>query len=563
MAERETLEVDVLIAGAGPAGLACAIRLHDSVAAHNAAHPDAPLEPPSILVIEKGIVAGAHSLSGAVLDPRALSELIPDWEARGAPVRQKVTREEIWLLSPKRKRTLPGLLVPPYLHNAGNYVVSLGELTAWLAAQARERGIEILEGVAGADVLLDGERVLGVRGQDTGVGRDGVPGPNYVPGADLRAKVTVFAEGARGSLTKKLIRALKLDESRHPQTYALGIKELWEVPEGNLPAGAIVHSLGFPLQQGPLRGFAGPFGGSFIYGLDATHAVVGLVSGLDYEDPSFRPHDAFNALKTHPAVRALLRGGRAIGYGAKAIPEGGFYSMPRIYGDGFCLAGDSASFLNAARLKGVHLAMKSGMLAADAIVEALRAKNFSRWQLCRYEALFAASWAHEELRRVRNWRAGYARGFVRGAFHDLAQRFTRGRGIFDPIPVTADHATLRRMAERAENSAPAPQPDGALTFDRVSDVFLSGTNHEESQPCHLCVPDVSICTQRCAVEYGNPCQHFCPAAVYEWVGEGPAGTLRINPGNCVHCKTCDIKDPYENIEWMVPEGGGGPRYNRL
>ncbi len=561
MAERETLEVDVLIVGAGPAGLACAIRLHDAINAHNLSQPSEPIDPPAILVVEKGVSVGAHSLSGAVFDPRALTELIPEWEREGAPVRQKVTSEEIWLLSPRGKFTLPHVLIPPYLHNAGNYVVSLCELTAWLGEQARKRGVEILEGVAGADVVMDGEGVLGVRCQDTGVEKDGSPGPNFIPGAEIRAKVTLFAEGARGSLTKRLIKRAGLDEERHPQTYALGIKELWEVPAG-FPSGKVVHSLGFPLQKGLMSGFAGAFGGAFLYGLDETHLVVGLVVGLDYEDPSLDPHREFNRLKTHPEIRKLLEKGKPVAYGAKAIPEGGFYSMPRLYGDGFCVLGDSASFLNAARLKGVHLAMKSGMLAADAVAEALAAKNFSRWQLKRFDELFAASWAREELHKVRNWRAGYARGIVPGTIHDLAQRLTGGRGFADPLSAGADFESLKKREPNAAEPEPF-KPDGALTLDKVSDVFLSGTNHAESQPSHLKVPDLKLCSERCAVEYGNPCQHFCPAAVYEWVGEGAKGHLRINSGNCVHCKTCDIKDPYENIEWVVPEGGGGPRYNRL
>jgi electron-transferring-flavoprotein dehydrogenase len=420
---------------------------------------------------------------------------------------------------------------------------------------------------------MEGDRVAGIRCQDTGVEKDGMHGSNYTPGADIRAKVTVFAEGPRGSLTKELIRRLKLDRNRHPQTYAVGVKELWEIPEGVFPAGKIVHTLGYPLQQGLLHGFKGVFGGAFLYGLDATHLVIGLVVGLDYSDPSLDPHHEFNRLKTHPAIRALLEKGKAIAYGAKTIPEGGYYSIPQSYGDGFLIAGDSASFLNAARLKGIHLAMKSGMLAAESIGEALVAKDYSAAKLRRFNELFEASWAKAELYRVRNWRAGYARGLVAGAFHDMAQRLTGGRGIFDPLAVRADHNTLavvspRPLGEGRARAGETPQkrydpPDGVLTFDKVSDVFMSGTNHAENQPCHLVVPDLKLCVERCSVEYGNPCQNFCPAAVYEWVGDGPQGHLRINPGNCVHCKTCDIKDPYENIIWKVPEGGGGPRYNRL
>ncbi|HLX62858.1 MAG TPA: electron transfer flavoprotein-ubiquinone oxidoreductase [Planctomycetota bacterium] len=562
MSDRETLEVDVLIVGAGPAGLACAIRLRDWVDAYNQNNPSAPIEPPSVLVIEKGVSVGAHSISGAVFDPRALDELLPEWKQQESPVKQKVTSEEIWLLSPARKRKLPHALIPPYLHNDGNYVIALGELTPWLADHARKRGVEILEGVAGAEVLFDGEKVVGVRCQDSGVKKDGTPGESFSPGADLRAKITIFAEGARGSLTKPLIKRLALDADRQPQTYAIGIKELWEIPAANFSAGKVIHTLGFPLQKGALHGFSGAFGGSFIYGLDAAHLVIGLVVGLDYEDPALQPHVEFNRLKTHPEIKKLLAGGKAIAYGAKAIPEGGLYSVPQMYGDGFCLIGDNASLLNAARLKGVHLAMKSGMLAAEAAGEALAAKSFARGQLKHYDDLFNASWARDELHRVRNWRAGYARGIASGIIHDLTQRLTRGRGFVDPLRTEADFKTLEKISARSAGVPPTPA-DGSLTLDRASDVFLSGTNHAENQPCHLKVPDLKLCQERCSIEYGNPCQHFCPAAVYEWIGNGPSGHLQINPGNCVHCKTCDIKDPYENITWVVPEGGGGPRYNRL
>jgi len=554
MAEREVLEVDVLIVGGGPAGLSCAIRLADAFKDQ--------LEKPSILLMEKGISIGAHELSGAVLDPRALTELLPDWQADPGPVRQAVKREEIWFLTAGGKLRLPKLLHPPYLQNHGNFIISIGEFTPWLAEHARHRGVEILEGLAGAELLIEEQRVLGVRCRDTGVQKDGTPGPAFAAGADIRARVTVLAEGPRGSLTKQLIKCFKL-EGRHPQTYATGVKELWELPAGRLPAGTVIHSLGHPLQGGPLSGFAGCFGGGFLYGLDDTHAAIGLVVGLDYEQAALDPQHEFNRFKEHPAMRALLKDGKAVAYGAKTIPEGGFYSLPTCHGDGFLICGDSASFLNAARLKGIHLAMKSGVLAAETIAAALKTERgpLPDSALKNFDALFAASWAHAELKGVRNWRAGFARGLVAGTFHDLAQRISGGRGFSDPLPVKADFQTLKKIG-----SVPAPNypaSDGHLTLDKVSDVFLSGTNHAENQPCHLIVPDPKLCVERCSVEYGNPCQHFCPAAVYEWIGAGQAGHLRINAGNCVHCKTCDIKDPYENIEWVVPEGGGGPRYNRL
>jgi electron-transferring-flavoprotein dehydrogenase len=593
MPDREVLDCDVLIVGGGPAGLSCAIHLHETVSQLNKLYPDRKVEKPSIFVLEKGPNVGAHVLSGAVLDTRALDELIPDWKHHGAPVTQKVTAEQILLLTKKRAIPIPQPVVPPYLHNQGNYIVSAGELAAWLAEEARKRGIEILEGVAGAELVTFGQTVLGVRCGDTGIGKDGTPRSTYQPGTEIHAKVTVLSEGVRGSLTKQLIKHAGLDNNRHPQTYALGVKEIWELPAGTFPAGKIVHTLGFPLQKEPLEGYylqeknfgvmRGPigvgltgsdsFGGSFIYGLDETHIVVGLVVGLDYKDPYLDPHYEFNRLKTHPYMTALLEKGKMIHYGAKAIPEGGYYSMPRFYGDGFCLVGDSASFLNAARLKGVHLAMKSGMLAAEAIAEALSYRDYSAKRLGKYEDLFQTSWAKDELYAVRNWRAAYAKGIPSGAVNDLAQRLTGGKGFGDPIHVKADHEMTERMAAHHADFQGLGRfmPDGKITFDKMSDVYHSGTNHGEDQPCHLQVPDLNLCVQRCTAEFGNPCQHFCPAGVYEWIqptksadyGTPEKGSLQINAGNCVHCKTCDIKDPYENIQWVVPEGGGGPRYSKM
>ncbi|HEY3319699.1 MAG TPA: electron transfer flavoprotein-ubiquinone oxidoreductase [Planctomycetota bacterium] len=619
MPDREVLEVDVLIVGAGPAGLSCAIQLQKLLSTKQGA------EPPVIFIIEKGVNTGAHSLSGAVLDPRALNELLPEWKQLGAPLNQPVTEEEILFLTRRKAHRIPSLLIPPYLHNHGNYVVSLGELTQWLAAQAKERGIEILEGVAGGELILENGAVKGVRCADTGRGKDGEPRATFQPGAEIRAKVTVLAEGVRGSLTKQLLgpEPLKIETSPaafavHPQTYAIGVKEVWELPVNTFPSGKVVHSLGFPLQtlmpgdgatagteagattgaeagattEGFGRTRSNSFGGSFIYGLDATHLVLGLVIGLDYADPTLDPHHEFNRLKTHPYVRGLIEKGKLISYGAKAIPEGGLYSMPRCYGDGYCILGDSASFLNAARLKGIHLAMKSGMLAAEAIDEALGQSDFSLKQLARFDELFRKSWAYKELYKVRNWRAGYARGLVAGAIHDLAQRLTGGRGLRDPLRVQSDAATMERLsqfngtphgqsggANDRSASLPVPHarltPDGKLTFDKVTDVYHSGTNHTEDQPCHLKVPDLALCVDRCTQEFGNPCQNFCPAGVYEWITAGTdsaaapppgatgKGHLQINAGNCVHCKTCDIKDPYGNIVWTVPEGGGGPRYQKM
>ena len=594
MPDREVLETDVLIVGAGPAGLACAIHLHDVCKQHNNLHPERKIEKqPTIYVIEKGVSVGAHILSGAVMDPSGLDELIPDWKQQGAPIHQKVTQEEILMLTPKRAISLPSPLIPPYLHNKGNYIISLGELTIWLAEQAKKRGIEILEGVPGAELITSGQQILGVRCGDSGIGKDGKPKSTFQPGAEIRAKVTVLAEGVRGSLTKQLTKLANLDNDRNPQIYALGVKEVWELPEGAFPAGKVIHTLGFPLQKGPLEGYylqekdlgvmhtpigvgltaTSSFGGSWIYGVDPTHVSIGLVVGLDYKDPYIDPQYEFNRFKTHPYMRKLLEKGKLISYGAKAIAEGGYYSMPRFYGDGYCIVGESASFLNAARLKGVHLAFQSGMLAAKAILEALEKKDYSSRQLGRYEDYFQTSAAKTELYQYRNWRQGYAEGLASGAVNDLAQRATKGKGFTDPMRIKADFELTERFGVHHPDFQGLTRfmPDGKLTFDKVTDVFNSGTNHAEDQPCHLKVPDLDLCVQRCTEEFGNPCQHFCPAGVYEWIqptkvadiGTPDKGHLMINPGNCVHCKTCDIKDPYENITWTVPEGGGGPRYNKM
>ncbi|MBI3828191.1 MAG: electron transfer flavoprotein-ubiquinone oxidoreductase [Planctomycetes bacterium] len=578
MAERETLEVDVLVVGGGVAGLACAINIHERVGTQERLNPDRKPQKPNILVIEKGIHVGAHALSGCVLDVRGLDELIYDWRHQKAPIKQQVTDEEVAMLTPWFKAPLPPPLIPPYLRNEGNFIVSLGDVTAWMGAQAKKRGIEVLEGVPGAELLTYGDTVLGVQCGDSGVGKDGKPTANFQPGARIHARVTVFAEGVRGSLTKKLVKQFKLDADRNPQTYATGVKELWELPEGAFPAGKVLHTLGYPLQHAPHEMFAtDAFGGSFLYGLDETHLAIGLVGGLDYHDPSLDIHNEFQRLKLHPAIKPILEKGKMVAYGAKAIPEGGYYSMPRFYGNGFVIVGDAASFLNAARLKGAHLAIKSGMLAGEAIVEALLARDYSAKRLGRYEDLFQTSWAKEELFSVRNWRQAYANGMYTGALNDLAQRATGGRGITDPLTVQADHANTELLERHHPDEVPPQKvkPDGKITFDKVTSVYHSGTVHEENQPCHLVVPDLGICVHRCTKEYGNPCQNFCPAGVYEWIpplptkefgaqfGEHNKGHLQINAGNCVHCKTCDIKDPYENITWVTPEGGGGPRYQKL
>jgi electron-transferring-flavoprotein dehydrogenase len=444
------------------------------------------------------------------------------------------------------------------LRNHGNYVVSINKLVRWLGGLAERSGVNLLPGTAGAEVLYEGGRVTGVRTDDKGVDRQGKPKSNFQPGYNLRAKVTVFAEGPRGSLTKDLVARLKLDEGANPQVYTVGVKELWEVPAGRLARGEVLHTAGWPL---PSR----QFGGGFIYALSETAISVGLVMGLDNEDSRFDPHEVFQRFKTHPWVRRLLDGGKLTRYGAKTIPEGGYFSIPRTSTDGGLIIGDSAGFLNAQRLKGIHLAMKSGMLAADVILEALSKNDTSAAALGAFDARWQSSWIHDELWKVRNFHQAFDGGFWRGLCHAALQQMTGGRGVHARYPTHAGHARMKRLSDLPRPAGEPFKADGKLTFDKLSDVYHSATHHEEDQPSHLRIADFSICNDRCAREYGNPCQYFCPAAVYE-MEEAPGGAgkrLKLNPSNCVHCKTCDIADPYQIITWVPPEGGGGPHYDGM
>ncbi|HEU4403186.1 MAG TPA: electron transfer flavoprotein-ubiquinone oxidoreductase [Candidatus Polarisedimenticolia bacterium] len=559
--KRDNLEVDVLFVGGGPAGLAGAIRLRQILKAHNerVAREGAgrPLEP-SIAVIDKGREIGSHGISGAVLDPRALRELFPDFEARGCPLESPVTDDSVWFLTKNHKFPLP--IIPPPLRNHGNYVASLGRLVRWLASQAEAEGIDLFPGFAAASPLVEGERLVGVRTGDRGLDRAGRRKANYEPGIDIRAKMTVLAEGPRGTLTKVLVDRFRLDVGRQPQVYAVGVKEVWQRAKGSLPPGRVIHTMGFPLDRET-------FGGAFIYHMAEDLLDIGLVVGLDYRNPRLDPHQEFQRLKTHAAIAPMLRGAKLLSYGAKAIPEGGLHAMPRPYLDGCLIAGDSASMLNGMRLKGIHTAMKAGMIAAETILEALVAGNTSAAYLARYEARFRDSWAGRELWRVRNFHAGFRHGLVPGLLHSALQMAIGGRDLRDPLPSGPGHERLRTLRAQFGGAPPPDEPpknDGALTFDKLTDLFHSGTKHEEDQPAHLLVRDTNICETRCAEEYDNPCRHFCPAAVYEMVPkEGGGKRLQINASNCVHCKTCDIMDPYQIITWVPPEGGGGPEYVKL
>lgn len=560
--ERDTLEVDVLFVGAGPASLAGALRLRQFINQYNEANNNA-LGELTIAVIEKGREVGSHMISGAVMDMRPLTELMPDWKERGAPVESEVTEEDVSYLTKTRKIKSP--IIPPPLNNHGKYVVSLNKLIRWLGPIVEESDVMLIPEFPGASLLYDASgKVIGVRTGDKGIGKDGEPKDNFQPGADIFAKVTVLGEGSRGSLTKKLVEKLNLDEGKNPQVYACGVKEIWELPKGRVTPGFVMHTLGYPLPNDV-------FGGGFVYGMQNDLLDIGLVVGLDYQDPFTDPHRLFNEFKQHPAIAAMLEGGKMLHYGAKTIPEGGLLSQPKFYGDGFLIIGDSASFLNSQKLKGIHMAMKSGMLAAETIFDALLADKFDEAQLQTFETKVKNSYVQKELYEVRNFHQAFRHGRWWGLIESGFQVPTKGFGLFGDLHVEAGHEHMKKLhyfnrlpKEAGEFIQAEPQKcDNKLTFEKVSDVFRSGTEHDEDQPPHLKVLDTNICIERCTYEYGNPCQYFCPAAVYEPEEVEGGRRPKINFSNCVHCKTCDIMDPYQIIDWVTPEGGGGPNYINL
>jgi electron-transferring-flavoprotein dehydrogenase len=552
---RETLDLDILIVGGGPAGMSAALRLAQL-------QKEKGGDPLAIAVLEKARDVGAHMLSGAVLDPSALRDLVPDYKDRGAPLAADVHDEAVYFLTRGRQFRTP--IIPPPLANHGNSIISLNRFVKWLGGLVEAEGIDVFTGFPATEVLFDGARVAGVRTGDRGIGKHGEQKPTFEPGVDIHAKVTIFADGVRGNVTKSLIRQLGLDDGRSPQLYAIGIKELWEVPKGRVSAGAVTHTLGYPLKMEE-------FGGGFIYALDDGLLSVGLVVGLDYRDPMFDPHIAFQHFKRHPLVSSLLQGGQMVRYGAKALPEGGWHTIPRLYADGALIAGDAAAFVNSMRLKGIHLAMRTGMLAAETAFDAVRAGNTSAEALKTYEDRVNASAVRRELYPVRNVHQSFGYGLAAGVAFSGLSLVTGGWWFKDPMPAHAGYARMEKLAEYYKDARPDPEStvnpvriDRQLTFDRLTNVHYSGTRHEEDQPPHLIVHDAEVCRTRCREEYGNPCIRFCPANVYEMV-DGGDGTrvLQINASNCVHCKTCDIQDPYQIIDWVPPEGGGGPQYEGM
>ena len=545
---REAMTYDVVVVGGGPAGLATAIRLKQ-IAAEKGREI-------SVVVLEKGSEPGAHILSGAVMDPRAITELIPNWKDLGAPLKQPVTGDDVLFLSETGATRTPDWLVPRNLHNDGCYVVALGNVVKWLAQQAEGLGVEIFAGFAATEVLYDDQRrVRGVATGNVGIGKDGEPHEGFQLGMELLGKYTVFAEGARGHLGKQLIANYRLDEGKDPQSYAIGLKELWEVPPDKAQPGRVVHTAGWPMSDA--------FGGGFLYHLEGNKVTLGFVVGLDYANPFLSPFEEMQRWKTHPAIRAHLEGGKRIGYGARAINNGTPQALPTTIFPGGALVGCDAGYLNAARIKGSHAAIKSGMLCAEALADAL-AQGRSHDRLTAYPAAFEQSWLHEELDQTRNFKLWFKKGkWVGNLMTGIEQWLLPKIGVKRP-PWTLhatkrDHETLRPAAECALITY--PKPDGVLSFDRLSSVFVSNTNHEENQPPHLTLKNAGVPVALNLATYAGPETRYCPAGVYEFVkNDDGSDRLQINAQNCVHCKTCDIKDPSQNIVWVTPEGGGGPNY---
>jgi electron-transferring-flavoprotein dehydrogenase len=559
--QRPQMPADVVIVGGGPAGMGCALRLSQLIDEHNVANPDSQLSKENIYVLEKAREIGQHCLSGALLDPHSMRELLPGFEQE-APLDAPVSKEAVYFLTEKGKFKFP--ITPPPLRDHGNYVISLNRFVKWLGSKVEQAGITVFTGFAGSELMFEGKRVTGVRTDDKGLDKQNQPKSNFEPGYELQAKVVILAEGTRGSLTKQLMSKFDLAKDRNPQTYGQGVKELWEVPSGRIAVGEVIYTMGWPLTSRE-------YGGAWIYGSKDNIVSLGLVTGLDYPDPRIDPQHVLQEFKRHPLVAKLLEGGKLIRYGAKSLPYGGWWAVPPLAGNGWMIIGDSAGFLNSQRLKGIHLAIKSGMLAAETAFDALKGDDFSASSRI-YQQKVESSWIRDELWKVRNFHQGFEHGFWRGMMHAGLQQFTGGRGLRNRYPATPGYSRMKKLRDLPANGGaeahiigPA-KGGGKLTFDKLTDLYHSGTKQEEDQPAHLIIHDTHLCESRCIVEFGSPCQHFCPANVYEMLEDSAAPNgkrISLNPSNCVHCKACDIQDPYQIITWVPPEGGGGPNYDGM
>lgn len=561
---RETMEVDVLIVGGGSAGLSCALHLSNQIKKHNEGVASGKIsgqavQDPMIVVLEKGSEIGAHSFSGAVLNPKALKELVPDFKEKNCPLDAEVTEDAVYHLGDKSSFKLP--ITPPPFHNKGHYIVSISKLNRWLGGLCESNGINIFPGFAAVEALYEGNKIVGVRTGDKGRDKNGKPKANFEPGLILKSKITIFAEGTRGSLFKQVQAKLNLREGKNPETYEEGVKEIIQMPAGTVKAGQVIHTLGFPLKKS--------IGGTFIYTLPGDKIILGLVAYLDSEDPLLDPHRELQKLKTHPFIANMIKGGKVVAYGGKTLPAGGWYSMPKLYGDGWMVCGDSASMVDVQKLKGIHLSMKSGMSAAEVAFEGLKSSDSTEVVTKKYEEKVHESYIKKELYRVRNFHQTLSMGMFKSLPLIALQEITGGRGLHDGMKSHVDAKTTKKLHEvwgAAGEHAPEnqlPKPDGNLFFDKLSSVYLTGTLHDENSPNHLLLKNPDTCRSICEPQYKSPCNLFCPAQVYEMVPsqvESGKKDLQINYTNCIHCKTCDIKCPFENIDWTTPEGGGGPQY---
>ncbi len=568
---REQMDVDVLIVGGGAAGLSCALHLSQQIEKHNQEIADGKrageaIPEQMIVVLEKASEIGAHSFSGAVLKTTALQELLPNFKDEGCPLDAEVTYDAVHYLSDQGSFKLP--IVPPPFHNQGNYIISLSKFNRWLGEKCEARGINIFPGFAAVEALYEGDKVVGVRTGDKGRDKNGKPKANFEPGLILKSKVVIFAEGPRGSLFKQVSKKLNLRAGKNEEVFEEGVKEIIQMPAGTVKPGQVIHTLGYPLKKS--------IGGTFIYTIPGDKIVLGLVTYLDTKDPLLDPHRELQKLKTHPFIQKMISGGKVIAYGGKTLPAGGYYSMPKLAGDGWMVTGDSASMVDVQKLKGIHMAMKSGMLAAETAIEGIIKQEFSENTLSQYEGKVKDSYIGKELYRVRNFHQTLSKGMFASLPLIALQEITGGRGLFDGMPSHKDAKTTEKVAEvwgtvdglkLPENQL--PKPDGQLFFDKLSSVYLTGTMHDEDSPNHLLIGDGDICRTVCEPQYKSPCNLFCPASVYEmvpaatgekWQDGRPKYDLQVNYTNCIHCKTCDIKCPFENISWTVPEGGGGPKY---